>query len=202
MLSARSQRIEPQPLQLISLRQGATLRPPVHPQLPNSTDTRACLHLWRQSGCLASLIEKMLTAQLISCLSYIDRSVCCQFAAGKWQRQGPSCPSGEPASHVQSPNRLSSLGTRTSASHAASLNIVQRRLVLSGPCLAPKGPKPPRKGPFLLNHWPPTPKLPRKLAAAIGPASVFSTPLASLHPPPSTATWSARLLLGTARDQS
>lgn len=122
--SVHAHRIEPQPLQLISLRQDATLRPPVHPQLPNSTDTRACLHLWRQSGCLASLRAKMLTAQLISCLPYIARSVCCQFAAGKWPKLETVLSIRGPASHIQSANRLPSLGTgtSTSASHAARIN--------------------------------------------------------------------------------
>lgn len=144
--SVHAHRIEPQPLQLISLRQDATLRPPVHPQLPNSTDTRACLHLWRQSGCLASLRAKMLTAQLISCLPYIARSVCCQFAAGKWPKLETVLSIRGPASHIQSANRLPSLGTgtSTSASHAASINIV-RCTAAVGALRALPSPKRPQK---------------------------------------------------------
>lgn len=154
--SVHAHRIKPQPLQLISLRQDATLRPPVHPQLPNSTDTRACLHLWRQSGCLAPLREKMLTAQLISCLPYIARSMCCQFAAGKWQMAKAGTVSvhqGIRQATSKAQIELSSLGTSTSASHAASLqsNIDCKSTAAVGALRALPSPKRPqaaqKKGP-------------------------------------------------------
>lgn len=197
---------------LISLRQDATLRPPVHPQLPNSTDTRRRLHLWRPKllSCLSAREEAHRT---IDQLPPLYRQDVCMLSVCRWQMangktRDPSSPSGDPASHIQtaidSP-LFNGTSSSTSASHQCHINIVQRRLVLSGPCLAPKGPKNAQKRALPveslhdLDHPPNCPENWRPPLALL--LLLHTAGQASTHPL-QLRTWSAQLLLGTARDQS